>query len=355
MKTKRRGKETPSWNISSSEQVLSEIRTGAISETDAARFETIVICEVENIKKDCPINIRRAQVVASETKDKVQLELDQKVLKHAEAEHNLKALPDPSLIRFLLSKGGFITCFLAEFALTYLTLPFLFDLKQNSFLALMLSLAPATGLIVLDVIVERFIGQSGQALRADANLPAWQKRAHIAGMTLFFVVMAFLNVYMVLLLAGVREESVHLQEVLLQSSFETEPPQVDRNLLRKAVIVLSLTITMDAALFLVVGLEHWRRLRTYWKARALVFKLRSEQVALESELIQIKEDIAALEILSSEGEERGRHLAGIHRADKLMKFYRKARQLQPKASPKPITEVVEGILAGYPEARPLRF
>lgn len=334
---------------------MSELGTGPVSEKDAARFETIVDCEVGRIEKDCPINILREQVFASETKDKVQRDLDQKFLKREEAEQNLKSLPESSILRFLLNHAGFVSCFTAEFTLTYLTLPFLFDLKQNSVLAVMLSLAPATGLVVLDVVVERFIGKPWQELHSKTNLSEWQRRALTAAKALFFAVMVFLNLYMVLLLAGVREESVHLQQVLLHSSFENELPQVDRELLRKAVVMLSLTITLDAALFLVVGMEHWRRLRNYWKARALVFRLRSEQEALESELAQLKADIAALDRLSSEGAERGKQHAKAHREAMLTKFYRAARRLAPKVSPKPITEKVAAILAGYPEARQPRF
>ncbi|MDR4468942.1 MAG: hypothetical protein MRJ68_11725 [Nitrospira sp.] len=169
-----------------------------------------------------------------------------------------RALPRPSWARAVLLLMCAFVGLTAEFALTYVTIPFVLDLKRSSLLAILLSLSPVAATLVLDGIFDRLFEQPWLAARSAASSGHDLQNGQEAErrMTWFLIMLGLLVVGMFLALGLARMEAVHWQNMLMTPDATTElTPLVSLDL---ALIVFSIGVLVGTAWLLLLGLRHAR-------------------------------------------------------------------------------------------------
>lgn len=172
-----------------------------------------------------------------------------------------------SLWRACLYLFPFGICFAAEFALSWVTLPFVLNVRRSSPIGVALGLAPATALLVLEVVFARLIEDPWQKLRRAAQ-SRWPRAGAAVLMAVFLLALGAANVYTVYYLAEAREEISRVHHALLQDAEAAQT--LDREVVRRAIILVSLVVTVDGALFALLGIRELR-------ARGLARDLRSAE------------------------------------------------------------------------------
>src|SRR5215475_6262941 len=103
----------------------------------------------------------------------------------------------------LFSLTAFTACLVAEFVLTWATLPYILDVERSSFAGVMLALAPTAAMAILKVIFEITVWNVWEKARAHQSI-----RIRILGWSLIVVFLfsvGALTVYTVSVIAPARE------------------------------------------------------------------------------------------------------------------------------------------------------
>jgi hypothetical protein len=195
----------------------------------------------------------------------------------------------------LFSLLGFTACLVAEFVLTWATLPYILDVDRNSFAGIMLALAPTVATAILKVIFEITVWNVWETARAHRSI-----RIRILGWLLivaFLLSVGALTVYMVSVIAPAREEVVKiLQEP--DPSADQEAQQVDWEKIHRAVFWVSICAAVDGAVFYLIALKdlnifiHMLRLRSLRTQRRKLLKEMSDAEAQVKTLEEAWEQIA---------------------------------------------------------------
>lgn len=166
-----------------------------------------------------------------------------------------KTLPRPSWARAILFLAATIVGLVAEFALTWNTLPFLLDLKKSSLIAILLSLSPVAATFALDIVFDRLIEHPWRRAHEEGNayVGSADQRMHT-----FLTMLGTLILVMFFALGLARIDGVHWQSLLANgmtdSTLETAPLiSID-----VALITFSIGVLLMTALLLMVGLYHAR-------------------------------------------------------------------------------------------------
>ena len=202
---------------------------------------------------------------------------------HAAVETGLRhqaAQPEGSWAKAVICAISVCACFAAEFVLTWHALTFMLNVDKRSLLGVLLGLAPPCALAVLELALSRLLEEPWRRLRA---LPTATRRGHLmeALMALFLVALAWGNIRTVLLLAQAREEAAKTQYILLHD--ETAAVEPDREVIRLAVVAVSLCVTTDGALFLLLCLIESKAIARRLRATREAARLRARLETLESE------------------------------------------------------------------------
>lgn len=144
-----------------------------------------------------------------------------------------------------------LACFGAEFILTWTALCFVLNVQRMSVLGVLLGLAPPSGLAVLEIFLARLFEDPWQRMRkATATGKAW---AMNTAMAVLLIALASGNVLMITHLAKAREEAAKLQRALGDVS-AGEEPDVDQDAIDRAVLLVSILVSADGAVFLLLCL-----------------------------------------------------------------------------------------------------
>jgi hypothetical protein len=172
-------------------------------------------------------------------------------------------------------------CFAAEFVLTWTALCFVLNVERFSVLGVLLGLAPPSGLAVLEVVLARLFEEPWQRMRAATASP----RGLLVRITMgiLLVVLAAGNGLTILHLAKAREEAGKATRALADTHDNT-PAQIDQEAIDRAVLSVSLLVTIDGALFLLLSLAEGARLRSRIRIDREVRRSRNEFLRLEGEL-----------------------------------------------------------------------
>jgi hypothetical protein len=173
-------------------------------------------------------------------------------------------------------------CFTAEFVLTWQALAFLFDLEGKTFLAVMLGLAPPCALAVFEVLILRMIEEPWKRLRHSTEAPPWRRRAAQVCMILFLAVLAAGNVQTVLFLAEAREEAARVKEIII--SHPETPVVIDRQIVTRAVLSVSIWVTVDGAFLLLLAFSEARAANRAFLARRACARVTALKAKAEEEL-----------------------------------------------------------------------
>lgn len=198
----------------------------------------------------------------------------------AEAEEDKAHQSGGSWVKTMLWALCGVACFAAEFALTWTALCFVLNVQRYSVLGVLLGLAPPSGLAVLEVVLARLFEEPWQRVRSAAA----SSRGWVVNITMgvLLVALAAGNGLTILHLAKAREEAGKaartLADVRANSAAEIDQKAIDR-----AVLSVSLLVSIDGALFLLLSLAEGARLRSRIRNEREVKRSREEFVRLEGE------------------------------------------------------------------------
>jgi hypothetical protein len=208
-------------------------------------------------------------------------------------------------------------CFAAEFVLTWHALTFMLNVDKRSPLGVLLGLAPPCALAVLELALSRLLEEPWRRLRA-LPLATWRGRVMEGLMALFLVALAWGNVRTVLLLAQAREEAAKTQYALLHDDAAAVEP--DREVIRLAVVAVSVCVTIDGALFLLLCLIESRAVGLRLRTRREASRLRGRLELLASEAARTRADAEIRRSSWQDGEETARLAAAQFRSQCLFEM-----------------------------------
>ncbi len=240
---------------------------------------------------------------------------------------------------------GFVACFIAEFVLTWYTLPFILSVKQFSFVGLMLAVAPTTAVVILAVPLARLIEKPWQKTQTGLSTP--RRNASWIVMTAFLLGLSALNVYTVFAVAEAREEAIKAKRNLERIEGEAEVA-VDTAALNRAILLVSICVAFDGAFFHLIGMAEWKRLSALWRRRREVSRLRSGQDDLDREQAETEARLSMHQERWGQIDAHAEAVAGQHRAGLLFQFEQSLNRPLPK---RPTRELVDEILTRKIKAR----
>lgn len=241
--------------------------------------------------------------------------------RHTSVESDLRrqtAQPEGSWAKAVICAISVGACFAAEFVLTWHALTFMLNVDKWSPLGVLLGLAPPCALAVLELVLSRLLEEPWRRLRALPQPPAWRARVTQGLMAVFLVALAWGNIRTVLLLAQAREEAAKTQYALLHDNAASVEP--DREVIRLAVVAVSVCVTVDGALFLLLCLVESRAIVCRLRTRREATRLSARLEVLESQAAQAS---AAVEIHRKNwqgGEETARLVAARFRSQCLFEL-----------------------------------
>lgn len=183
---------------------------------------------------------------------------------------------------FIWSLCG-LACFAAEFVLTWTSLCFVLDVPKMSVLGVLLGLAPPSGLAVLEVFLARLFEEPWQRLQAS---PATGRRfwTNVA-MTSLLASLAAGNALTIVHLAKAREEAIKIQRALLsEEDAPATPVKFDQAAIDRAIVWISVFVSVDGSVFLLLGLAQGARLGERRRVSVALNTRRVKRDRLEADL-----------------------------------------------------------------------
>jgi hypothetical protein len=236
-----------------------------------------------------------------------------------------------------------LVCFMAEFTLTWYTIPFILDVRQYSILGVTLAAAPSSALVILDVVIARLFEDPWRSLRSKLTSQAWKRTGAVVLMIMLLVVVAAGNIATVVYLAEAREDAAGLRHNL--EGVQTEDTVLlDNELIRRTIIAVSVLVAVDGALFLLLGLDEagasWRRRRFLSMLKSLRFR----KEGLESEFAQATARLSQYEEEKIEEAEIAEEIADRYRKEMVFRLREaQERELRKLSS----TDYTQGLLAAH--------
>lgn len=175
------------------------------------------------------------------------------------------AVPRRSCVMALLAAFCFTICLAASYVFNSAAVPWLVSVSRDSFLGSALSLAPA----LLPVLLERLgatlfdIDDTWEALK-QALLSAPNRYVRWLSRCSFLSVVFWLHLYTIRLIADLRGASGFLEH----SGYAVTMTAHQQSRIDHALLVLSLVVAFDGALFYLLGVHEMRRataLRSRWR------------------------------------------------------------------------------------------
>jgi len=173
-------------------------------------------------------------------------------------------------------------CFAAEFVLSWNALCFVLNVDKISVLGILLGLAPPSGLAVLEICIARLLEDPWQRLRkVSAAVQRWAVNLTMAG---FLIALAVGNGITILHLAKAREEASKAARIYNDVSSAEEEFKIDEDVIDRAVLWVSMIVSWDGAVFLLLCLRDGVELRHRLAAIRAAHKARADCARLEAEL-----------------------------------------------------------------------
>lgn len=195
-----------------------------------------------------------------------------------EADERLRGMFAGSWPLGAVSLTCFFLCFAAEYVFNAAVVPWLVSVPSKSLLGIALSMAPATAPVILDrVIVALFDVHDSWQVLSSALLTPLNRIARDAARIAFFTAIGVLNLHAIWLLADARGVASFLNN----SDGTTAITTIQQDKINTALLVVSIAVTIDGALFYLFGLYDIHAARSLNKARQELRQLRAAQHEFE--------------------------------------------------------------------------
>lgn len=244
--------------------------TDPLTDANAQLMEAMIGSETDILKRNFREQ-RVAQLSELRAREEVSKDAEGTLRQRVEQKRGeAERLEDESPITAWLYLPLAAICFVAEFALTWFSICYLLSIRQYSPLGVAVAAAPTAGLVILDLVFLRLIEAPWQAIRSRTAKSTLGRPLMHAVMVIALLGLAWMNVNAVLLLAHSREEANRYRRELEVKAPDAIRP-LNRELVARTVTLVSLTVAIDGAVFLLLGVNaaRWvRRRRSLLKAIA---------------------------------------------------------------------------------------
>jgi len=176
---------------------------------------------------------------------------------------------------------GAAACFSSEYVLSWNALCFVLNVEKLTMLGILLGLAPPNGLAVLEVVIARLFEYPWRDLRT--GVCAAQRWLVRVAMGILLVTLAASDCITIWHLAKAREVAAQREAALNQpEAGEKELPSLDRAAIDQAVVWVSLLVSMDGAILLLLSGSAGRNLHCRRRADRPLAQAQSEYASLEA-------------------------------------------------------------------------
>lgn len=269
------------------------------------------------------------------------------------AEEQLQQTEPGRWIKAVIFDLSALACFVAEFAFTYATLPFLLNIAPGSLMGVMVAAAPTTAMVVMDVVIARLFENPYQAVHDVVSRSRLRKLFFGALMACWLSALAAGNIYVVMSLADAREEASLIYQRLTDPEAEiADDAEADNKIVKKAIIAVSVMVTLDGAVLLLMGLNETRRCRRFSRARRTVTVLRAQRQRWHQQWLRSEAVVKLCRHNFENVRERAR-LAEIQY--KGLRYYQLEQTLNARARARKANELVEDILVGRVQAADMKL
>lgn len=241
-------------------------------------------------------------------------------------------------------------CLGAEFALTLATLPYILGFQQWSVMGVALAIAPTTAVIIMDRVLGRLVEDPWEHIDTMTGHMRWLT---IAVMTVSMLSLGVGNIWTVGLLADARERVTEMRHALEHKSappLSADQIKENRAATQKAILAVSIFVTLDGAMFSLFGLSELRRRRDYRDAHKRAATWREVHVLSRAKLLDSESGLRVAQRSWAEAEEHAQVAASRFREQQLLKLEQILHTAAPFRSGK---EVVTSVLTA-PSARGVR-
>ncbi|MEK7752165.1 MAG: hypothetical protein AAB654_09640 [Acidobacteriota bacterium] len=274
-------------SIVSFDQMLQSLEPPVSPEVQAQMGQVL---KVESARVGQAFHEREARELAGTrlAEERKRREMEGNVRRLAQAEEQLGGLAGGSLVGGAFAWLCFCVCVWADFVLNWNVLPWLLAVKPRTVLGVVLAAAPSTPPLILHAVLASLfnVADPWQALKLSVLSPLGRKARHALSV-LLLVAIAVLNVYSVWLLADTRE----IASVIRTGDATTTISQAEKQKIRDTILAVSISVTVDAALFYLLAFHEFWKFRGQRRGRKEVRDLRTRQEALEQEHARLRADL----------------------------------------------------------------
>lgn len=233
-----------------------------------------------------------------------------------EARARLRDLPDHHAVAGAAALGCFAACVVAEFGFNQQALPWLLDVRPSTLVGILLSLAPATAPLILDLVFPRLFDLNdlvGRAPQAVSTAAATARR--ILG-KLFWVAVMLTTLGSLYLVAECREAAAW---VITNPGISALPEWV-RGVQQFTVIALSLVLAINGALFYLYGMAEVRKAWRRWRASRPAGRLEAEAPGVQARLARAAADLEVKRYAWSQVDAEAERAAEAYEAQALLRL-----------------------------------
>ncbi len=195
------------------------------------------------------------------------------------AKECLAVLPKGGWVVGLVFVAGFIACFGSEIVFNRAILPWILGVPPQSILGMALALAPATAPVLLDRILVQLLGIC-DPLEAITKACGLTDRLRSLSRVLFLTLAGAVTLYSVWVLADARA----VASAIMNDESATVMTATQQHVVNLSLLLVSLALTVNGALFYIFGVHELRNSRAATKMRDQVSKREQELGEINSRL-----------------------------------------------------------------------
>jgi len=235
-----------------------------------------------------------------------------------------------------------LVCLAAEFGLTLATLPYILGFQQWSVLGIALAIAPTTALVIMDKVLGRLVEDPWERIDSITGYMRWLTTTV---MLVCMVTLGLGNIWTVGLLADARERVTEMRHALEHKSspqLSAEQIRENRVATQKAILAVSIFVTLDGAMFSLFGLSELRRRRAYRSAHKEAARLDEVQKSSRTKLLDSRSKLRVAQQEWAEADERSRIAANRFREQQLFRLEQILNGEALRSSREIVTSILKG-------------
>ncbi len=311
-----------------------------LSAGEAEEARNVIRTTRERVKRAF-VELKYAQLKQAEARKRCAEEAYKKLEADLrEAREKMTGLPEHHIVAGAAALASFAACMVAEFAFNQQALPWLLDIPPRSAIGVLLSLAPATAPLILDLVFPRLFALDDLLGRLPKTLSAPATAARQILAKLFWIAVMLTTLASLYLVAECREAAAWV----ITHKDVTALPEAVRHTQRLTVIALSLVLAVNGALFYLFGMAELRKAWRWWCLRRQAARLEKRAFAAGKELAAAETEVEVKQHCWAQAEAEAEKAADGFQACALLRL--QGMLARSETTPKPWDQVQSRLLRG---------